>query len=99
MLPRERISRRGRFQLDSWLLVLPPAKLPAGGVDVHIAWPRPARADGRRRLAELHLALLLPHHRPFHCADHAAHAESDGARCDLVVWGGLALLAARRPAL
>ena len=49
--------------------------------------------------AELHLAVLLPHHRSGRRADRAGDAEGDRAGGDLAVRRRLAVLAARRPAL
>src|SRR5215510_1034462 len=90
---------REYFKYAPGLLVLPPAELRSGGADVHAARPRPARADRRAGFLELHLALLLPHHRPGRRAHRADHAESRGAGRRLAVRRRLAVLAARGPAL
>ena len=56
-------------------------------------------ADRRAGLVELHLALLLPHHRSVRRARRAGDAEGRGAGGRLAVRRRLAVLAARRPAL
>src|SRR5262245_3160994 len=89
---------RERISLPD-LLVFPPAELRSGGADVHAARPRPARTDPGDRLDQLHLAVLLPHHRPIRCPDRTHHAEGRGSGGALVVRRRLAVLAARRPAL
>ena len=42
-------------QFVSHLLVFPPAEFPSGGLDVHAARPRPARAYRSARLLELYI--------------------------------------------
>src|SRR5262245_58458630 len=76
-------------------VVLPPAELHSGGADVHAARPRLARADRGAGFVELHLALLLPHHRSVRRADRAGDAESRGAGRRLAVRRRVAVLAAR----
>ncbi len=56
-------------------------------------------ADRAARFLELHLAVLLPHHRSVRRADRAADAEGGRAGRGLAVRGRLAVLAAGRPAL
>ena len=92
----------GRFWTCSSLvalLVLSPAELRSGGADVHAARPRAARADRRPGFAELHLAILLPHHRSGRRASRVGDAEGDRAGGGLAVRRRLAVLAARRASL
>ena len=95
-LPESDVSAANPFLS---LLVLPPAELRSGGADVHAARARLLGADRRAGFVELHLALLLPHHRSGRRADRAGDAEGGGAGRDLAVRLRLAVLAARAAAL
>src|SRR5262245_26903624 len=100
MLRRRLTSiRHGHFKSDPELLVLPPAELHSGGADVYLARTSLARVDGRAGLLELHLAVLLPHHRSLRRAHLVRDAEGHGAGGGVAVRCGLAVLAAGRPAL
>src|SRR5262245_2801073 len=87
--------------------VHPPARPRSGRTDLYAATrlyaraarPRFARADRGAAFIELHLALLLPHHRSVCCAYRADHAKSRSAGGGLVVRCSLAVLAAGGPAL
>src|SRR6185295_6772063 len=83
-------------QFASYVLVLSPAEFYSGGADVHPAGPRAARADRRARLLELHLAVLLPCHRPGRGGGRGSDAKGGRPRSRMAVRRGLAVLAARR---
>src|SRR5262245_31575416 len=89
----------GHFKSDPELLVLPPAELHSGGADVHVARTSLARVDRWAGVLELHLALLLPDHRPLRGTHRAGDTQGHRAGGGVAVRSGLAVLAARRPAL
>jgi hypothetical protein len=73
------------FQVRSSPTGISTCELHSGGGDVHPAGPRHPRPDRGSQFEELHLAVLLPDHRPGHRCGRGGDAESGGTRGAVVV--------------